>query len=192
MSDNIISPFDIDGSGSVGTYENIGSTRSYGIESELITEFKFINFFTNFSWFSKSFIWNDDIWKFGSPTLTDREALLTDVPMRKINIGINIRHKKLNMFLGITNVSHSMNNHRMALEDLSTVYIPSYWSFDINLSYLLTKQLIFSLIGRNIGYSHYTAPSNSNNIDDFGDKGMIQPNFFWVSKLIYKFDMGRK
>lgn len=190
INKSIIAPFDEDGSGSVGSYQNIGETNDLGVEFALKFFLnKYFDTFINVSWFQRKFSWNKKVWKLDAPELDDRRSLLTDVPMRTLNIGVNLSFKDFRLFLGVRNVSKALNNNRMALEEINIVSIPSYWAFDMNLSYSITNNFLIYFTGINLGTSNYASPSElGDNIAVFGKDGLIQPGYRFRLGITYRFN----
>ncbi len=190
INKNIIAPFDKDGSGSVGSYQNIGETNDLGVEFALKFFLnKYFNAFFNVSWFQRKFSWNEKIWNLKAPELDSRRSLLTDIPMRTLNMGLNFNFKDFRLFLGIRNVSEALNNNRMALEEINIVNIPAYWAFDVNISYSITNNFLIYLTGVNLGNSYYASPSElGDNIAVFGDTGLIQPGYSFRLGITYRFN----
>jgi iron complex outermembrane receptor protein len=192
INENIIAPFDEDGSGSVGNYENIGKTNDLGVEMDL----KFLlnknfNLFFNVSWFQREFTWNENVWKtIETPILDDRKSILTNIPMRKISLGLNFNFKDFGIFFGVRNVSRALNNNTMALEQINVVNIPEYWQFDFNISYSVTDNFLVHFTGVNLGSIHYAAPTSS--IASFGESGLIQPGYTFNLGVVYRFNFEKE
>ena len=187
---SIIAPFDEDGSGSTGSYKNIGETNDLGIEFALKFFLnKYFDTFINVSWFQRKFSWNEKIWTLDAPELDDRRSLLTDIPMRTLNMGFNLNFKDFRLFLGVRNVSKALNNNRMALEEINIVDISSYWAFDVNISYSITNNFLIYLTGINLGTSSYASPSElGDNIAVFGRPGLVQPGYSFRLGITYRFN----
>jgi len=190
INENIIAPFDEDGKGGVGFYENIGETSDLGVEAEVKFFLnKYFNAFFNISWFQRKFTWSDEVWELDTPELDDRKSLITSVPMRNINMGFNFSFKDFGVFLGIRNESRVMNNNRMPLEEIHIVNIPEYWTVDVNVSYSITDNFLIYFSATDLGNPHYASPDEfGNNIAILGIDGLIQPKFNFRFGLTYRFD----
>jgi len=194
INENIIAPFDKDGGGAISKYENIGSTDDIGVEAEVkVLLNKYFNAFFNISWFQREFEWNAELWKEKVPDLSKRESILTNIPMRSINIAFNFNYKNLGIFLGVRNRSRALNNNRFDLEQVKILNIPEYWKLDFNISYSVSNNFLLYFAGTDIGKTHYSAPSDlGDSASVFGEDGLIQPSYTLRLGLIYRFNFEKE
>jgi iron complex outermembrane receptor protein len=192
LSKNIINVYDPYGTGAVGRYQNLGNTKNYGIEFESILYLsKKINFFVNVSNFNTFFNWNEnDYFKNEIKYMHESEnadSLMRNIPMFRLNTGLNLMFKKIQFFAGVNYGGISSGNKRNSMESDRFVEIPSYLQANFNITYLVNKDFRISISGNNIGKIKYSDPEESTNIRKLGLNGMGQPTSTFILSLNYRF-----
>ncbi len=188
---DLIRVYDTHGGGSIGVYENIGNTSIFGHEFELIWKISpAIHFSANFSNFINYFEWNKENVTAADYSFFDKQENynkeLRNMPTMRINTGLNIKYKKLLLFLGSNFGNNSQNNKRFFLEKNHYVEIPYYLQGNFNVAYQVNKKLFVSISANNIG-TKFSDPDESTNIDAFGEMGLIQPGAMYLLNLKYEF-----
>lgn len=187
---NLIRVYDPHGGGSIGVFQNIGRTKTYGHEFELVADVhKNIQFFANFSQFLIDFRWNEEnVSKADVAFLAKQENYywqLLNMPTIRINSGVTLTFKNISFFTGYNFGNKSENNHRFYLEKGSFVAIPAYHQFSFNLTWKAKDWMSIRLVAYNIGVK-YSDPEESTNIDVFGQKGLIQPSSVYQLGINFK------
>ncbi len=188
-TDNMIYAFDEQGAGNYGFYANIGLIKSYGFESEFIFNLnKYFGLFFNASYIESKFEWNKEIFdKTTAPDLAEKDKILYNFPNVRINSGFNVNFYKFETFFALNYGNNSLNNHRLVIERLHPVDIPSYLLFDFAITYNHNKNFKVILSGKNIGNQKYSDPDDSNLIDTFDRKGLVQPTAEYNLNVVYRF-----
>ncbi|TNE53941.1 MAG: TonB-dependent receptor [Bacteroidetes bacterium] len=189
LNSHLIRIYDPHGGGSIGFYQNIGSTQTIGHEFDaLINLSKYLRLNVNISQFQSLFDWDEgNVSKADVTFLKNQDKYyrqLFHIPAIRSNAGLNLVLKKISLYAGIQYGSKSYNNNRFYLEKGSFVIIPSYVQSNFSCSFDLNKQWQFSVVMNSLG-TKYSAPDESTNIDVYGSKGLIQPgvNLFGCVKL---------
>lgn len=188
---NLIRIYDPHGSGSIGVFQNIGVTKTYGHELEINWSVnKHFDFYFNFCQFLMDFRWtkenvNEADYEFYEK-LDIYYQQMFNIPRIRINSGLHFHLNKFSLFAGLNYGGASFNNHRFYLEKSDLVEIPPYLQANFNLTYAITSQFTAKLMVQNLG-KKYTDPDESTNIDVFGGKGLIQANPEYFLSLIFKF-----
>ena len=190
INKNLIRVYDPHGGGSIGVFQNTGSTNTIGHEFEALVDIgKRLQFFANFSQFLSTFKWNDSTASNADVIYFQKQdpyyKQLFNIPTIRVNAGLTLSLKKWTMFAGLNYGSSAKNNHRFYLETGSFVEIPSYFQGNMMICYKLNKSWKIKLALNNLG-SKYVDPDESTNIDVYGNKGLIQPGMSAVGSIQFK------
>lgn len=186
---NLIRNYDPQGSGAIGIFENIGDLNGWGVEFEIIGLIKDkLKVFANTSYQYNLFSWNEEvaipIFPFYIEDVGSR--LMKNIPLHRINLGVDYNFSKFNLFAGGNYGSSSLFNNRQPIEGLrNNVNIPMYIRGNISLTYQAIDKLKIRIAANNIG-AKYSDPEESSNIDALGSDGMIQPTETILLSLIYQ------
>lgn len=177
---NLIRIYDPHGGGSIGVYENIGSTKTFGNEAELIVKLlrDKINFFINYSQYVSTFEWNKEKVKKSDVAFFEKQPdyykSITNIPTLRLNAGVDYKILKFSFFAGVNYGNEAFNNNRFYLEQDHFADIPFYLQGNFNVGYSFTPKFSTKIQLNNLG-KKYSAPDESTNINAFGTKGMLQP-----------------
>lgn len=190
ITNNLIRIYDPHGGGSIGVYENIGNSATYGNEAELtIKIFDKIYFFVNYSQFISAFEWNKDVVRKADVAFFDKQPdylkTIDNSPTLRVNAGIDATIKKLHIFVGANYGNQCYNNNRFYLEQDHFANIPFYVQGNFNIGYNITQKFSVGIVGQNLG-KKYSDPDESTNINAFGQKGLLQPGPTFLLQLRYK------
>ncbi len=189
--DDVISVYDLNGSGGVGDYENLGNEKNYGFDVEV--SLKPVNqarIFANFSNFLTEFDWNTNsaiITTGDKKELSRVDKYLRNIPIYRLNAGVDLTAGRWIGFVGVNYASKAENNRRTTLERLRNVTIASYWQANASLSYQVRPRLTLQVTGQNLGDDKYVDPDESTNINALGGKGLIQPGQMYIITVRYAF-----
>lgn len=188
---NLIRVYDPHGGGSIGVFQNVGRTRTYGHELELLVDVhKNVQFFANASQYLIDFRWNQNSVSKADIAFLEKQDIyykqLLNVPTIRINCGLTLSYKRFLLFVGYNFGNNSTNNQRFYLEKGSFVEIPSYHQFNFNFTWKITSWMNVRFTAYNIG-KKYSDPDESTNIDVYGKTGLIQPGSTYQMSLLFKF-----
>jgi outer membrane receptor for ferrienterochelin and colicins len=191
LNTNLIRVYDTHGSGGIGVYNNIGNNTITGHAVELIWKISpKINFSTNFSHYLNRFEWNEENVNQADLVFFEKQAYynkeLRNIPTMRINSTLSFKHKKFFLFVGGNFGNPSENNKRFFLEKNHYAVIPFYLQGNFNVAYQVSKKILVSISGNNIG-TKYSDPDESTNINAFGEFGLIQPRAMYLLNLKYDF-----
>jgi iron complex outermembrane receptor protein len=191
LNNNLIRVYDPHGAGAIGSYQNIGNLLTYGNEAEatLVVNSR-LNVFANYSQFVSEFEWNTgNIRKADINYLAAQNScgkMMKNIPVVRANAGVSYGISKFHLFAGINYGSAAQNNTRYYLEEARYVTIPMWIQCNFGVTYAPNDKLRIRLSANNIG-KKYSDPEESLNIDNFGQKGLIQPSATFLLSLTYKF-----
>lgn len=187
---HLIRIYDPHGGGSIGVFQNIGTTQTIGHELELVYDaHKNVQFFANFSQFLCLFDWDEanvskaDVVYYNNQDRYYKQML--NMPTIRVNTGITVSLKKFTLFGAFNYGSAAYNNRRFYLEKGSFVEIPAYVQANFMLNYQLHKKWGLRLAVNNIGRK-YADPDESTNVDAYGTKGLIQPGMNGTLSITFK------
>ncbi|GEM_PF-3519442 len=181
---DIIRAFDPQGSGKYGWYENIGDIKSLGGEVDLRYALSDnIGIMANYSYVLPVFYWNRE--KLGTDFLASIGAYdgtwINNIPHYRATFGVRFNALKKQNGYALKSIiigkyfGKRANNNRVNIETQHTVDIPSSFTFDVYLRYSIAKNVYLGLRGYNLIPSYYADPTETNDIDSYGEKGLIQP-----------------
>ena len=188
---NLIRIYDPHGGGSIGIYENIGNTKTFGNEAELFVQLwrDKLNLFVNYSQYLCTFEWNKEKVKKSDVAFFEKQPdyykTITNIPTLRLNAGLEFKVKKYTLFAGANYGNEAYNNNRFYLEQDHFAEIPFYLQGNFNVGYSFTEKITAKIQLNNVG-KKYSSPDESTNINAFGSKGMLQPGATISVLLKYK------
>ncbi len=187
---NVIGSFDPSGGGARATTENIGDIDIKGAEVEVTFQlsdsgqmfFNLARYRSYFNWSSGSLFDNQRRFLAGRG-----QNELFNQPRTRANLGLTLSGNNWKLFASLNYGGKASNNSTSPIASLRNLEVDAYVHFSASIRYQFNSKLGIKFAANNLGDEKNSDPEGFEQSENFGFKGILQPDESYMLTLDYRF-----